>query len=136
MIHGRKINLSNCSQGKFEELIAASQEIAGSSAQMVVASKVKAKKDSQNMAALSSASKKVAEATAQVIAISRSSFASSEVEKIDFDKLSFHQSKRLEMEIQIKVLELETNLQKEREKLFSLRKRQYAANGNDADNQE
>jgi len=31
------------------------------------------------------------------------------------------------MEIQIKVLELETNLQKERQKLFSLRKRQYAS---------
>jgi hypothetical protein len=34
---------------------------------------------------------KVAEATAQVIAVSRSSFAASEVEKIDFEKLSFHQ---------------------------------------------
>jgi hypothetical protein len=40
-------------------LIAASQEIASSTAQMVVASKVKAKKESANLAALSSASKKV-----------------------------------------------------------------------------
>ena len=46
-------------QGKFEELIAASQEIASSTAQMVVASKVKAKKESKNLSALSSASKKV-----------------------------------------------------------------------------
>jgi len=34
------------------------------------------------------------------------------------------------MEIQIKVLELETQLEKQREKLFSLRKLQYA-NAND-----
>jgi hypothetical protein len=46
-------------QGKFEELIAASQEIASSTAQMVVASKVKANKESKNLASLSSASKKV-----------------------------------------------------------------------------
>ena len=47
-------------------------------------------------------------------------------ENNDLRKLSVHQSKRLEMEIQIKVLELETQLGKEREKLFSLRKLQYA----------
>ena len=67
-----------------------------------------------------------------MIAVSRSSSAASEVEKLDFEKLSFHQSKRLEMEIQIKVLELETNLQKERQKLFSLRKLQYAHSGEDS----
>ena len=56
---GWKLFIRITFQGKFEELIAASQEIASSTAQMVVASKVKAKKESQNLAALSSASKKV-----------------------------------------------------------------------------
>jgi hypothetical protein len=39
----------------------------------------------------------------------------------------------MEMEIQIKVLELENRLELERKKLFSLRKRQYAVNNGDDD---
>ena len=53
--------------GKFEEIIAASQEIAGSTAQMVLASKVKAKKGSKKLELLSSTSRVVGEATARVI---------------------------------------------------------------------
>ena len=52
----------------------------------------------------------------------------------DFSALSVHQSKRLEMEIQIKVLELETQLEKQREKLFSLRKLQYATTNSNENN--
>jgi huntingtin interacting protein 1 len=75
----------------------------------------------------------VAEATAQVIATSRACHSAAENEGVDLEKLSFHQGKRMEMEIQIKVLELENRLELERKKLFSLRKRQYAANNGDDD---
>jgi len=98
---------------------------------MVVASKVKARKESSNLAGLSAASKKVAEATAQVIATSRACRADAENEALDLEKLSVHQSKKLEMEIQIKVLELETQLERERKKLFTLRKLQYSNNNNE-----
>lgn len=53
--------------GKFEELMAASQEIAASTAQLVVASKVKADRGSERLSALSSASKIVTKATANVL---------------------------------------------------------------------
>lgn len=53
--------------GKFEELMAASQEIAASTAQLVVASKVKADRGSVRLSALSSASKGVTSATANVL---------------------------------------------------------------------
>jgi huntingtin interacting protein 1 len=98
---------------------------------MVVASKVKARKDSTNLAALSLASKRVAEATGQVIATSRACHADAENEAVDLEKLSVHQSKKLEMEIQIKVLQLETQLERERKKLFSLRKLQYSNNNDE-----
>lgn len=114
--------------GKFEELMAASQEIAGSTAQMVLASRVKARKDSKHLTELSSSSKTVGEATAHVIATCRacaSQLAESE-QQVDLNSLSVHQSKRLEMEVQIKVLELETQLDKQRQKLFAIRKLQYA----------
>lgn len=43
----------------------------------------------------------------------------------DFSNLSLHQAKRLEMECQVKVLELENLLQKERLKLSSIRRTHY-----------
>ena len=57
--------------GKFEELIAASQEIAGASAQLVVASRVKAEPSSAKMSKLSNSSKRVSEATGNVVAITK-----------------------------------------------------------------
>ena len=114
--------------GKFEEIIAASQEISGSTAQMVLASKVKAKKGSQKLEVLSSTSKAVGEATVRIIATCRalSSHLTNQENQVDLMALSVHQTKRLEMEVQVKVLELENMLEKEREKLFAIRKHQYA----------
>merc|ERR1719211_233506 len=98
---------------------------------MVIASKVKARTESEKLQHLKTSSKVVAESTAQVIATCRTIGNTDGMEESnDFSTLSVHQSKRLEMEIQIKVLELETQLEKQREKLFSLRKLQYA-NAND-----
>ena len=117
---------------KFEALIVASQEIAASTAQMVLASRVKAKKESEKLDRLSSSSKSVAEKTAFVVATARAcaSHMTERENEVDLSALSVHQSKRLEMEVQIKVLELETTLEKQRKKLFEIRKHQYAKNNN------
>ncbi|KAL0272699.1 UNVERIFIED_CONTAM: hypothetical protein PYX00_005571 [Menopon gallinae] len=59
-------------QGKFEQLIVASQGIAASTAQLVVASRVKADRNSENLKNLSGASKGVTQATANVVATAKS----------------------------------------------------------------
>lgn len=113
-------------EGKFEELMVASQEIAAATAQLVVASKVKAERGSEKLSNLSRASRGVSEATGIVVATSKScAELVEESEVMDFSKLSLHQAKRLEMDSQVRVLELENDLQKERMKLAALRKRHY-----------
>nr|CAD7414866.1 unnamed protein product [Timema poppensis] len=117
-------------EGKFEQLMVASQEIAASTAQLVVASRVKAERNSANLGALSLASKGVTQATGVVVATSKScSEMVEESEDLDVSGLSLHQAKRLEMESQVRVLELEANLQKERERLATLRRRHYRLAG-------
>eukprot|EP00096_Caligus_rogercresseyi_P009465 TRINITY_DN3222_c0_g1_i2.p1 TRINITY_DN3222_c0_g1~~TRINITY_DN3222_c0_g1_i2.p1 ORF type:complete len:938 (-),score=274.97 TRINITY_DN3222_c0_g1_i2:488-3301(-) len=111
---------------KFESLVAASQEVAASTAQIVIASKVKADPKSDNLKKLTLQSKVVTEATARVIAVCRTTSQIREDEKdLDFSSLTPHQSKLLEMETQVKVLELESDLEKERKKLFEYRKLHY-----------
>jgi len=113
-------------KAKFAELEAASQEIAAATAQLVVASRVKADSQSERMSKLSASSKRVAEATAQVKATAKScSQLIEDTETFDFSKLSLHQAKKLEMESKIREIELETSLTKEREKLAKLRKAHY-----------
>jgi len=46
-------------------------------------------------------------------------------EELDLGVLNEHQTKRLEIECQVRVLELESSLEKERMKLSSLRKLHY-----------
>ena len=58
--------------GKFEQLVAASQGIAASTAQLVVASRVKADRSSSNLSALSEASRLVTQATGGVVATAKS----------------------------------------------------------------
>jgi huntingtin interacting protein 1 len=48
---------------------------------------------------------------------------------MDFSKLSLHQAKRMEMETQVHVLELESKLEKERRSLSELRKMHYKLAG-------
>lgn len=64
-----KVVLGN---GKFEQLVVASQGIAASTAQLVVASRVKADRNSNNLAALSEASREVTQATGSVVATAKS----------------------------------------------------------------
>ena len=61
--------------GKFEEIMVASQEIAGSTAQLVIASRVKAKEGSNRFHQLKLASRMVTEATGAVVAAAKSSSA-------------------------------------------------------------
>uniref|UniRef100_A0A8C9U6T7 Huntingtin interacting protein 1 n=1 Tax=Scleropages formosus TaxID=113540 RepID=A0A8C9U6T7_SCLFO len=109
-------------QGKFEELMVCSHEIAASTAQLVAASKVKADKDSPNLARLQQASRGVTQATAGVVASTKSG-------KSQIEEKGEHLIKRQEMDSQVRVLELETWLQKERERLGELRKKHYELAG-------
>ncbi|KAF8359242.1 hipr-1 [Pristionchus pacificus] len=112
--------------GKFEQLIVAAQEIAASTAQLFVSSRVKADRDSEKMAALSVASKSVNQATAQVVASVKSGQTTlNEQDALDFTHLTLHEAKKEEMESQVKCLELEASLTRERTKLAQLRKQHY-----------
>ena len=59
-------------KGKFEEIMACANEIAASTAQLVVSSKVKAERGSVKLAELSKASKNVTEKTGNVVASAKS----------------------------------------------------------------
>ncbi|XP_029801586.1 huntingtin-interacting protein 1 [Suricata suricatta] len=117
-------------RGKFEELMVCSHEIAASTAQLVAASKVKADKDSPNLAQLQQASRGVNQATATVVASTISGKSQiQETDNMDFSSMTLTQIKRQEMDSQVRVLELENELQKERQKLGELRKKHYELAG-------
>jgi len=59
-------------EGKLERLIVASHCVAAGTAQLVVASRVKASRNSDNLAELSQASRNVTNATATVVATAKS----------------------------------------------------------------
>lgn len=59
-------------EGKLERLIVASHCVAAGTAQLVVASRVKASRNSDNLAELSQASREVTNATATVVATAKS----------------------------------------------------------------
>ncbi|NWX90688.1 HIP1 protein, partial [Nothoprocta ornata] len=117
-------------KGKFEELMVCSHEIAASTAQLVAASKVKADKDSANLSKLQQASRGVNQATAAVVASTKSGKSQiEEKDTMDFSSMTLTQIKRQEMDSQVRVLELENQLQKERQKLGELRKKHYELAG-------
>uniref|UniRef100_A0A8C5WWU5 Huntingtin interacting protein 1 n=1 Tax=Laticauda laticaudata TaxID=8630 RepID=A0A8C5WWU5_LATLA len=116
--------------GKFEELMVCSHEIAASTAQLVAASKVKADKDSVNLSKLQIASRGVNQATAKVVASTKSGQSQiQEKDSMDFSDMTLTQIKRQEMDSQVRVLELESQLQKERQRLGELRKKHYELGG-------
>ncbi|XP_040587158.1 huntingtin-interacting protein 1 isoform X4 [Mesocricetus auratus] len=117
-------------KGKFEELMVCSHEIAASTAQLVAASKVKANKGSLNLTQLQQASRGVNQATAAVVASTTSGKSQiEETDSMDFSSMTLTQIKRQEMDSQVRVLELENDLQKERQKLGELRKKHYELAG-------
>uniref|UniRef100_A0A069DXT6 Putative actin-binding protein n=1 Tax=Panstrongylus megistus TaxID=65343 RepID=A0A069DXT6_9HEMI len=113
--------------GKIEMVIAAVHGISASTAQLVAASKVKAKYGSSSLYELTSASKGVTQATAGVLTTAKACVQLVE-QSDDFDvsDLTPYNVKRLEMEAQVKVLELENSLEQERSKLAALRRQHYA----------
>ncbi|XP_050515261.1 huntingtin-interacting protein 1 isoform X3 [Diabrotica virgifera virgifera] len=118
------------SNGKLEQLVVAAQEIAASTAQLVVASRVKADRNSNNLQQLTQASKGVTTATGTVVAtVKDCSELIDESEEYDFSNLTLHQAKRLEMDSQVRVLELEKELEQERYRLSRLRKHHYQLAG-------
>lgn len=113
-------------KGKFEHLIVASQEIAASTAQLFVSSRVKADRDSKRLAELSTASRSVNTCTARVVATVKSGQETlSDSQNLDFSHLTLHEAKKEEMESQVRVLELEAELTKERARFAQLRKQHY-----------
>lgn len=120
---------------KLERLIVASHGVAASTAQLVVASRVKADRHSAHLAALSQASRDVTNATGSVVATAKTCIhlVDESADDLDIASLSLHQARRLEMEAQVRVLELEAGLEKERLKLSALRRHHYQLTG-DEDN--
>ncbi|XP_055855780.1 huntingtin-interacting protein 1 [Episyrphus balteatus] len=108
------------------DIIVAAQEIAACTAQLVVASRVKAPRNSQKLTDLSNASRNVTQATGTVVATAKDCSQHLEDSKdFDLSKLTVHQAKTFEMEIQVKVLELEQALQTERLRLAAFRRKNY-----------
>lgn len=114
-------------EAKYSELAASAHEIAAATTQLVVASRVKANKDSEKLKILTTAAKQVNQCTGNVVDTARvcAELVEKELDKIDISSLSLHQTKKLEMETQVKLLELEDQLSKERIKLGLLRRQHY-----------
>ncbi|KAM9307269.1 huntingtin-interacting protein 1-related protein [Pholidichthys leucotaenia] len=125
-------------KGTYEELIACSHEIAGSTAQLVAASKVKADRHNKKLQALQQASRHVNDMAAVVVTSTKHGQQQiSDQGLMDFSGMSVIKLKKEEMETQVKVLQLENQLEQERVRLGELRKRHYelgisgaAADGN------
>lgn len=108
------------------EIIVAAQEIAASTAQLVIASRVKANQDSRNLIDLINASRDVSMATGLVVATVKDGCNKLEYRnEIDTTKLTTSQKKAMEMEMHIKVLQLEQALDNERQNLMTFRKKFY-----------
>ncbi|VDN01403.1 unnamed protein product [Thelazia callipaeda] len=113
-------------QGKLENLIAASQEISASTAQLFVSSRVKADRESQRLSELSAASRSVNTCTANIVAtVKNARNTLNEQKDLDFSHYTLHDTKKEEMESQVRILELEDKLVRERAHLAHLRRQHY-----------
>ncbi|XP_077416373.1 huntingtin interacting protein 1 related b [Vanacampus margaritifer] len=116
--------------GKYEELIVCSHEIAASTAQLVAASKVKADRHSKRLTVLQQASRLVNEMAAKVVGSTRTGQDNlDDKDPMDFSGFSLIKFKKEEMESQVKLLELESELENERLRLGELRKQHYSLAG-------
>ncbi|XP_061763821.1 huntingtin-interacting protein 1-related protein-like [Nerophis ophidion] len=112
--------------GRYEELIACSHEIAASTAQLVAASKVKADRGNRKLSTLQQASRHVNDMAAVVVTSTKHGQRQiSDEGSMDFSGMSLIKLKKEEMEAQVKVLQLESQLEQERVRLGELRKRHY-----------
>ncbi|XP_076876849.1 huntingtin-interacting protein 1-related protein [Brachyhypopomus gauderio] len=117
-------------RGKYEELIVCSHEIAASTAQLVAASKVKADRGNKKLHTLQQASRHVNDMAAVVVTSTKTGQMQIEYkDPLDFSGVSLIKLKTEEMDSQVKVLELESQLSKERQRLGELRKKHYELAG-------
>ena len=117
-----------CVDGRasYQELMVVSKDISASTVQLVVTSQVKADKESLCLKEVKGASAKVSENVGQVIASAQvGAHQIEENVEIDFTNLSYVRAKKLERDMSIHVLELESKLEKARVKLSNLRKSTY-----------
>ncbi|XP_045498082.1 huntingtin-interacting protein 1 isoform X5 [Colias croceus] len=112
--------------GKVEGVSAAAHEVAGSTAQLVAASRARAPPSAPALTRLTAASRHVAAATGALVAAVRSASALvRDKEALDTSALTLTATRRLEMESKVRALELESALDAERARLAALRKRHY-----------
>lgn len=111
-----------------EQLIVASNEVAGATAQLVAASRVKASLMSKTQDRLELAAKAVTEAckalVRQVKAITAKQL---EAEEVDYKSMAVHEFKVREMEQQVEILKLEKELGAARHRLGAMRRAGYHA---------
>ena len=111
-----------------EQLIVASNDVAASTAQLVAASRVKAKFMSQSQDSLEGASKAVTHACRSLVRQVQDIIAQrsrDDHDAVDYTKLSGHEFKVREMEQQVEILQLENNLAQARQRLGEMRKVSY-----------
>lgn len=118
-------------QGKntWEQLVVAAQEVSVSTTQLVAASRVKAKLHSKTQDRLEAAAVAVREATKLLVKAAKDAakVVAEHQAKTQVVSLSKHEAKVKEMEQQVKILELEKNLQTARYQLGEMRKQGYQA---------
>ncbi|XP_017780758.1 PREDICTED: huntingtin-interacting protein 1-related protein-like isoform X2 [Nicrophorus vespilloides] len=119
-------------EGKLEQLVVAAHQISASTAQLVVASRVKAHRNSENLKNLSDASKNVTSCTGAIVGtVKDCSELIDEPTELDLSNMTVLQATRSEMEAQVRVLALEKELEEERFKLSALRRHNYQRSGSD-----
>nr|CDS24204.1 huntingtin interacting protein 1 [Echinococcus granulosus] len=113
--------------GKLERLIVAALEISGSTTQLVVASRVKASNGSRCLSSLESAAKAVSSITGEVVAgVQNASVIKEQTQNMDFAKLSYTQAHKIEVDRQVRILELEAQLAAGRQRLAEIRRFNYS----------
>ncbi|OAD78868.1 hypothetical protein PHYBLDRAFT_62370 [Phycomyces blakesleeanus NRRL 1555(-)] len=111
-----------------EQLIVASNEVSAATAQLVAASRVKSTFMSRAQERLEMAAKAVKDAAAELVKQVKqlvAQKANSDDLRIDFNKLSVHEFKRREMEQQVKILKLDSELVNARRVLAEMRRSGY-----------
>eukprot|EP00051_Salpingoeca_urceolata_P022646 m.373590 g.373590 ORF g.373590 m.373590 type:complete len:132 (-) comp19998_c2_seq18:712-1107(-) len=98
---------------------------------LFLASRVKASNTSKHMQPLEQTSRQVSDATKALIAAAREAGKQSQtpISAQDYLKMSLPQARRLEMELQVRVIELEATLSRERERLGQVRRANYHKSG-------
>jgi len=111
-----------------EQLIVAANEVGVATTQLVAAARVKAIPFSKTQDKLEDAAVAVREATKQLVKSAKEAAQKSSESRIhdEMKSMSSHQFKVVEMEQQVRILELEKDLQNARFKLASIRKQGYA----------